>query len=78
VDSFTLTVKNAFVFKVHNFADIINIIIPIFKVNSIQGIKQLDYQDFCKVASLMFEGKHLDHKGLYKILLIKNRMNTKR
>lgn len=70
--------ENAFVFKVTNFANIIKIIILMFKVNPIQGIKQWDYQDFCKVAALIDEGKHLTHKGLAKILLIKNSMNTKR
>jgi len=70
--------ENAFVFKVTNFADIIKIIIPMFKVHPIQGIKHLDYQDFCKVAVLIDKGKHLSHKGLAQILLIKDRMNTKR
>ena len=69
---------NAFVFKVTNFANIIKIIIPMFKVHPIQGIKQLDYQDFCKVAALIDKGEHLTHKGLAKILLIKESMNTKR
>jgi len=45
--------ENAFVFNVTKFADIIKIIIPIFKVYPIQGIKNLDYQDFCKVANLI-------------------------
>jgi len=49
-----------------------------FKVHPIQGIKQLDYTDFCKIAALMDKGKHLKLKGLDQILLIKNRMNTKR
>jgi LAGLIDADG endonuclease len=70
--------ENAFVFKVTNFADIKKIIIPMFKVHPIQGIKQLDYQDFFKVAALINKGKHLSHKGLAQILLIKDRMNTKR
>lgn len=37
------------------FADIIKIIIPMFKFQPIQGIKQLDYQDknFCKVAAFL-------------------------
>lgn len=70
--------ENAFVFKVTSLTDINKIIIPIFKIQPIQGIKQLDYQDFCKVANLMTEGKHLTHKGLDQIFLIKDRMNTKR
>jgi hypothetical protein len=70
--------ENAFVFNVTNFADIIKIIIPIFKIHPIQGIKQLEYQDFCKVAALIDKRTHLSQKGLAQILLIKDRMNTKR
>lgn len=70
--------KNAFVFTVSKFGDIVKKVIPIFKTHSIQGIKQLDFQDICKVANLISEGKHLNHKGLDQIILIKNKMNTKR
>jgi len=70
--------ENAYVFKVANFENIIKIIIPNFKLYPIQGTKQLDYQDFCKIAALIDKGKHLSPKGLTEILLIKNRMNTKR
>ena len=55
-----------------------NKIIPIFKAHSIQGFKQLDYQDFCEIATLIGEGKHLSPIGIAKIQLIKDRMNTKR
>ena len=64
------------------FIDITNKIIPIFKANSIQGVKHLVggrlYQDFCEIATLMGEGKHLSPIGIAKIQLIKDRMNTKR
>lgn len=70
--------KNALVFTVSNLADIIKIIIPIFKINPIQGIKQLNYEDFCKVALLMYKKEHLNQKGLSQIGLIKEIMNTKR
>jgi LAGLIDADG endonuclease len=70
--------ENAFVFTVSNFSDLIKIIIPMFKVYPIQGIKQLDFKDFCKVAAFIDKGKHLKQEGLDKILLIKERMNTKR
>ena len=49
--------ENAFDFTVSNFADNKNIIIPMFKTYPtfarklekarVQGIKQLEYQDFC-------------------------------
>lgn len=70
--------ENAFDFTVSNFADNQNIIIPMFKTYPIQGIKQLEYQDLCKVAALIDKGKHLTDEGLAEILLIKDRMNTKR
>ena len=70
--------ENAFVFKVSKFVDINNKIIPIFKAYSIKGIKELDYQDFCEIATLIGEGKHLSPIGIAKIQLIKDRMNTKR
>ena len=70
--------ENAFVFTVGKFLDIKNKIIPIFKAHSIQGIKQLDYLDFCEIATLIGEGKHLSPIGIAKIQLIKDRMNTKR
>ena len=70
--------ENAFVYTVSKIADIIKIIIPMFKVYPIQGIKQLDFKNFCKVAALIDKDKHLNSKGLDQILLIKDRMNTKR
>ena len=70
--------ENALVFKVGKFVDINNFIIPIFKAHPIQGVKQFDYQDFCEIATLIGEGKHLTPEGYSKIKLIKDRMNTKR
>jgi hypothetical protein len=70
--------ENAFVFKVGKFSDINNIIIPFFKAQSIEGIKNLDYKDFCEVANLIGEGKHLSPIGIAEIISIKDRMNSKR
>jgi hypothetical protein len=70
--------KNASIFKVSKFEDINNKIIPIFKDHPINGIKQLDYQDFCLIATLMGDRQHLNHEGISNIKLIKDRMNTNR
>ena len=70
--------ENAFVFKVSKLVDLNQKIIPLFEQNPIRGIKQLDFLDFCEVAKLMNEGKHLTNEGLYLIRTIKNKMNTKR
>jgi LAGLIDADG endonuclease len=70
--------ENAFVFKVSKLVDLIKKIIPLFEQNPIRGVKQLDFLDFCEVAKLMNEGKHLTTEGLDLIRAIKNKMNTKR
>ena len=63
---------------VGKFSDINNKIIPFFKAHSILGVKQSDFQDFCEIAMIIGEGKHLNPVGIAQIQLIKDRMNTKR
>jgi hypothetical protein len=57
-----------------NLADLTNKIIPFFEKYPILGIKQSDFLDFCKVAKIMSEGKHLTNEGLNLIRKIKNGM----
>lgn len=63
---------------VSNFSDLKNKIIPLFKEYPILGIKSQDFQDFCKVAELMEQKKHLTKEGLLKIKEIKAGMNKGR
>lgn len=67
-----------FEYRVENFKDIHNKIIPFFEKYPIQGKKLLDFQDFCKVAELMKEKAHITNEGLNEIRKIKARMNTLR
>jgi hypothetical protein len=55
-----------------------NIIIPFFKKHAILGTKSKDFEDWCRVALLMGEKKHLTQEGLDKISLIKAKMNRGR
>ena len=73
-----LAKENSFVFKITKLVDLTKKIIPLFEQNPIQGIKQLDFLDFCEVAKIMSEGKHLTTEGLELVKKIKNKMNTKR
>lgn len=50
---------DAFVYRVEKFLDIKNIIIPFFNKHQIQGVKHLDYMDFCKTAQLIYNKSHL-------------------
>ena len=75
VENFKNDVVN---FKVTKFEDIVNKIIPFFKKHSIKGVKSEDFKDFCLVADMMKEKKHLTTEGLNQIKLIKAGMNKGR
>ncbi len=49
---------------ISKFSEITNKIIPFFELNPLLGVKQLDYLDWCKIATLMKEGSHLESEGL--------------
>ena len=69
---------DAFDFRVSKFNDIIKIIIPFFLQYPIHGVKALDFKDFCLVAEMMKEKKHLTQEGLELIRKIKAGMNRGR
>ena len=70
--------RYAFYFTVSKFSDITEKIIPFFKKYPILGVKALDFADFCKVAEMMKDKKHLTKDGLEKIKKIKAGMNRQR
>uniref|UniRef100_UPI0030DF1BFC hypothetical protein n=1 Tax=Dematophora necatrix TaxID=2751867 RepID=UPI0030DF1BFC len=74
----TYTKGNICRFRVTNLTDITIKIIPFFKVNFILGEKLKDFEDFCIVAQIMKNKKHLTQEGLDLIREIKARMNTGR
>jgi hypothetical protein len=49
-----------------------------FNKHKIEGIKSLDFQDFCLAVKLINNKAHLTLKGLEKIRKIKLRMNKNR
>lgn len=70
--------SNAVDFVVGRLSDIINKIIPFFKNHPILGNKAKDFEDWCKVAEMLKEKKHLTVEGLEQIREIKNVMNRSR
>jgi len=70
--------KNMVVFGVLKFEDITNIIIPMFKLHPIFGVKAKDLADFIQVSELMKKGEHLNAVGLSHIFRIKGSMNKGR
>jgi len=59
-------------------SDIVEKIIPVFQKHSIRGVKNSDFQDWCKVVDLMLKGEHRTSQGLDAILKIKSGMNRGR
>jgi len=53
-------------------------VIPFFSKFPIQGVKQLDFIDFCKAAEIIKAKAHLTKEGLEHIQLIKAGMNRGR
>ena len=70
--------RNAVILTINRFKDIYSKIIPLFNEYSIQGVKALDFRDFCKIAKLISEKAHLTLTGLEKIRKIKLNMNRGR
>ena len=70
--------ENALKFSVSIIEDIIEKIIPHFDKYPLLTSKNLDFQDFKKVALLIYSKQHLDKKVKDDILLIKNNMNSLR
>ena len=70
----------AFVYQVSKFSDIYDKIIPFFNKHKIQGVKLMDYLDWCQVAELMKNKAHTPpgQKGLENINQIKARINKER
>nr|7RCD_A Chain A, I-OnuI_e-hPD1-c [synthetic construct] len=65
-------------FRVEKFSDINDKIIPVFQENTLIGVKLEDFEDWCKVAKLIEEKKHLTESGLDEIKKIKLNMNKGR
>ena len=65
-------------YVVTKFDDIVNKIIPFFLKYPIRGVKALNFADWCKVAELINEKKHLTKEGLETIKKIKAGMNRGR
>lgn len=72
------TRPNAVVFVVYKFSDIYNTVIPFFRRYSLQGVKLLDFNDFCVIANLVKNKEHLRIEGVEKIKNIKSQMNRGR
>ena len=58
--------RNTYVFRVLNFSELTDIILPLFINHPIQGIKYFDYLDFIRAVKII-KGKHHLLEGLEQI-----------
>ena len=65
-------------FVVTGFSEITEKIIPFLDKYPLEGVKALDFADFCKVSELMKAKEHLNPGGLEQIRKIKASMNRGR
>jgi len=65
-------------FRVTNFADNYEKIIPFFSKHQIAGIKTKDFDDWCKIAAIVKTKAHLTKEGSDQIIKIKAQMNKGR
>lgn len=70
--------KSAVSLSIVDFADITNIIVPLFNQIPIIGIKLYDFTDWCKIHNLMINRSHLTVEGIISIKDIKSGMNRGR
>jgi hypothetical protein len=66
---------NGVMYRVNKLDDIINIIIPHFDKYSLITQKQNDYKTFKNIVGLIYKSKHLNKKGLIKIINLKAVLN---
>ena len=67
--------RDSYLLRVTKISDIQNKIIPFFKKHKIEGVKALDFDEWCEAAQLMIDKKHLTKEGLELIIKIKAGMN---
>lgn len=72
------TKANKVQYTVTVFSDILKIIIPLVNNCPMVGVKALDFKDWCKVADLMENRRHLTEDGIVEIQQIKAGMNSQR
>lgn len=65
-------------FTVSNFTHLIERIIPFFQEHKIQGVKFLDYEDWCKAADIIKTKAHLTTEGMNELRKLQRGMNSKR
>ena len=65
-------------YLVRDLSDLNRVIIPFFQSYPLRTVKQLDFNSFASVATMMNNKKHLTEQGLLDIQQIKGCMNRSR
>jgi hypothetical protein len=65
-------------YEVKKVSDLVDKILPFFRKYPLLGSKKQNFEDFCKVVSIIKAGAHLTESGLEEIRAIKAGMNTQR
>lgn len=64
-----------FKYEVRAIKDLTEKIIPHFKAYPLQTSKAASFAAFCKVCEIIEEGKHLEPKGMQRVILLSEKVN---
>ena len=65
-------------FRIRSLTNILDTVIPFFNQWELDGLKFLDFKDWCKVIFLIKNKEHLTENGFKQILEITSKMNSRR
>ena len=63
-------------YRVSNFQDIWNKVIPFFKKYPLYGTKQKVFQIYCEIAKRMYERRHITYEGLQQIKVLVSQLKA--
>jgi len=70
--------ENKVDFQILKFRDLCEKVLPLFQSIDLQGVKSLDFADFCKEIEIIKKKEHLTDEGLDKLRVLKQGMNRGR
>ena len=70
--------ENKVDFQILKFRDLCEKVLPLFQSIGLQGVKYLDFADFCKAIEIIKKKEHLTDEGLDKLRVLKQGMNRGR
>lgn len=66
---------NTYKYEVRSVRELVTKIIPHFEKYPLQTTKKQSFTQFCKICRILQQGKHLQPKGMQKVILLSEKIN---